>query len=199
MVATLVFTVILVVVSTGVIRFTNDYYRGVNNSSTQAAAQNAMDFITQAIQYSNSSATNLGGTGYFCAGNKVFMYSPGKQFGGSPSNSDKGLYMMTNPSPGSCANPGTPSGGSELLSKNMRLAYFKVTQSGVSWTINMEIAYGDNDLLCRSDLNTAPGGCRSTVQATDSALFDSHVQCKTTIGSQFCAVARLDSVATPRL
>lgn len=49
--AMLVFSVILTVVTMGVISFSNRYYKGVHASTTQNTTRNIMSTITQAIQF----------------------------------------------------------------------------------------------------------------------------------------------------
>jgi prepilin-type N-terminal cleavage/methylation domain-containing protein len=145
MIATVVFSMVLLVITYGVIHFTTAYYKGINNSATQTAAQNAIDSITQSIQFS-SGGTTTADSSHFCAGGKVFLYNLGKQFGGTPTATDRGLYEM--PSTASCDDPGTPNGGTELLGKNMRLAGVSVTSSDstdptVPWQVTIRVAYGD--------------------------------------------------------
>src|SRR6185369_9199416 len=100
MIATLVFSLVLIVITVGVLHFTNTYYKGVNNSATQTAAQNAIDTISQSIQFtmSGSAGTDDAPAGVFCAGSRLFLYTAGKQYtGGTPSGTNWGLYMMNNP------------------------------------------------------------------------------------------------------
>jgi prepilin-type N-terminal cleavage/methylation domain-containing protein len=198
MIASLVFSVILVVITVGVIRFTNGYYRGINSSTTQTTAQNTIDSISQAVQYSRG-GTSAGGVGYFCAGSKVFTYTPGKQFGGVPISADRGLYMMDNSGP-ACSNPASPTGGVELLDKGMRVISASVTQpTAPSYLSNIKIklAYGDDDLLCSQ--TASPGSCTNETVLTGSQFTNSDVFCKAHLGSQFCSVVELSTVAQQRL
>src|SRR5215813_11934354 len=51
LIASGVFAVILLVVAVGVIRFSNDYYRGVTASKTQSAARAIMLRVSQSIEF----------------------------------------------------------------------------------------------------------------------------------------------------
>lgn len=199
MVASLIFSVVLIVITVGVIQFTNGYYRGINTTNTQTTAQAAIDYISQSAQFS-SGGTAVGASGYFCAGGKVFVYSPGKQFLGTPSLADKGLYMMDNTA-ATCADPGVVSGGKELLGKNMRVIQVSVTAPTAPKylsQVKLMIAYGDSDLLCAP--TSSPGSCASGAATLgDPALTASDVVCKSQVGSQWCSIANLTAVAQQRL
>lgn len=203
MIATLVFSLVLLVITYGVVHFTTAYYRGINNSATQTAAQNAIDSVTQSIQFSSGGTTTADST-HFCAGGKVFLYNLGKEFGGTPTATDRGLYEM--PSTASCTDPGTPSGGTELLGKNMRLSDVSLTNSNptdptIPWKVALRIAYGDSDLLCSPALNGNQGGCTSGSSsfAANATFAADDMTCKSQIGSQFCSVSVLNSVAQQRI
>lgn len=213
MIATLVFSFILIVITVGVMAFTNSYYKGVNSSTTQTATQAIIDDITQAIQFGGAGTVGLGslpsaGTdGVFCAGSKLFIFSSGVEYDGSaPGNGNWGLYMMNNPNTASCSKPSTPSGGSELLGPSMRLADFSLVQQDASsptspWKVNIRVAYGDADLLCSTSLNGNPGGCNpgSANFPANKKFIDGQMQCRNQTGSQFCSVAVISAVAQQRL
>jgi prepilin-type N-terminal cleavage/methylation domain-containing protein len=203
MIATLVFSMVLLVITYGVVHFTTDYYRGINNSTTQTATQNAIDSISQSIQFSAGGTTASDST-HFCAGGKVFMYDLGTEFTGTATSTNRGLYEQD--ADASCSDPGTPSGGTELLGKNMRVADVSVqsddaTDPTVPWQITLRIAYGDSDLLCSLALNGDTGGCDSSSSnfaATDNFAADDML-CRSQIGSQFCSVVVLNTIAQQRI
>jgi prepilin-type N-terminal cleavage/methylation domain-containing protein len=203
MIATLVFSMVLLVITFGVIHFTTAYYKGINSSNTQTTTQNAIDSITQSIQFS-SGGTTASGTTHFCAGGKVFIYDLGKEFGGTPTSTNRGLYEM--PADTGCSDPGTPTGGTELLGKNMRLAAVSVTSTDstdptVPWQVTVRITYGDTDLLCSPALNGNTGGCSSGSSnfAATATFAADDLQCRSQVGSQFCSVSVLNSVAQQRI
>jgi len=209
MIATLVFSIVLLVITVGVLNFTSSYYKGINSSTTQTTAQNAIDSVAQAIQFSSSgtAGTDVAPSGLFCAGSRMFLYSLGVQYqGGTPSSSNWGLYMFPNPHTANCDTSGIGSfaGGTELLGKGMRVANVSVTNSNPTenlWQIALTVVYGDSDLLCQSSLGGAQGGCQSSAQAFAATATVSGVDvgCKSQIGSQFCSVAALSTVAQQRI
>jgi prepilin-type N-terminal cleavage/methylation domain-containing protein len=217
MIATMVFSTILIVISAGVLHFTNDYYRGINSSTTQNAARSIMDSVTQAIQFGGalpapgtmtSTPTVLaswGGTpGYICLGSQLFVYSRGNELHNSGAPADFGLYSEPGVSCSSAATQ-TKTGGTEMLQANMRLTKFNVLRIGTTdlYTVTIEVAYGDNDLLCDGSLSsTSAGSCapgQSTVTDAQLASPTAQVHCKSQAGSQFCAVSELQTTVEVRV
>lgn len=204
MIATLVFSVILLVITYGVLHFTSDYYKGINSSATQNSARNAMDSITQAIQFGPPARTTptVAGSGQFCAGNKILRYTLGIKYDGTPPGSGNwGLFMQTNNAAG--CNPVGATENTELLSKNMRVTDVSNTQiSPQLWHVSLKIAYGDADLLCKTSITDgSKGDCSqgaASYTATD-VIAGSDVQCKLQAGSQFCSVAVLQTTVQQRI
>ena len=189
MIATLVFSVILTVITVGVMSFTNRYYKGANVSTTQNAAQSILDTITQAIQFGSAivqptSAT----TNYFCAGGYAFTYDKGVLYTGSQT----GLYMA--PMGSTCAP--TTTGGRQLLGTNMRITNLSVGSVGAGahlYSVSLTVAFGSNDLLC----SPSQGNCNGSAMTTFWPVSD--VRCKTTTGSQFCATSTLTTTVEQRV
>jgi len=215
MIATLVFSMVLLVITVGVLHFTNSYYKGVNSSATQTAAQNAIDTISQTVQFSSNTpsagtpATGAGTDGNFCVGSKLFLYTLGKEYGtAAPAVGNWGLYMIDNPNTASCVGSGlTPAqlaNGVELLAANMRVTNLSVANSNPTtnlWQIALGIAYGDADLLCNTSQNGNTGGCSPGDQtsAATANVSGADIACKSQTGSQFCSVAALSTVAQQRI
>jgi len=204
MIATLVSSIVLLVITFGVVHFTNDYYRGINSSNTQATSQNAIDSIAQAIQFNAGNTVATDGTqGFFCAGNQVFLYTMGQQLTGTPSATNWGLYQLANPSP-NCAVPAITTGGNELLGKNMRLSYINLAQVGTTdvWQLELRVAYGDPDLLCKTSITgNTKGSCAATATNYTAAdpIQGNDVRCKQLIGSQLCSITHLQTAIGQRI
>jgi prepilin-type N-terminal cleavage/methylation domain-containing protein len=204
MIATVVSSLILVVITVGIVRFTSDYYKGVNVSSTQATTQNAIDAVAQAIQFNaNSTVATDGSQGIFCAGNQVFLYTMGKALNAAPSATNWGLYQLNNPS-SNCIIPADTSGGTELLGPNMRLGIMNLSEIGSTnvWQLDIRVAYGDADLLCRTGISgTSKGSCNTgaTDYASSDIIQGSDLTCKIRIGSQFCSVVHLSTAIGQRV
>lgn len=185
-IATLVFSTILIVITSAVLSYTKSYYRGINVSATQNTTRNIVDIIGQSIQFSSDSNVitpggfGPGGSTYFCAGGRQFVFIKGQQYNPS-SGLSYGMYSI--PVSSGCASPPaiTPAGSTQLLSKGMRVTDFSLIKSGSSrlYMLHLRIASGDDDLL--------------------TALTGSNVQCKSQNGSQFCAVSGVQTVVQGRL
>lgn len=183
MIATAVFATVLVVITIGIIHFSRGYYRGVYTSQTQTAARQAVDTISQAVQFGtatvNAPQTSIGGDKYiFCAGGYVFVYELGKMYRPNQA-SNNGFYTQPMHN-GSCAEQGNSDGRRQLLGDKMRVANLSFTSEGRGvYTISMRLAYGEDELL------TATSG--------------NNVQCRSGAGSEYCAVVALRSSAQQRL
>lgn len=206
LIATVVFSLILMVIILGVLSFTHAYYRGVNSSTTQDTARNAVSSIAQAIEFSGntvsaSSVPDGNGVSYFCAGGNTFVYALGVRFDSSQPPSlpgNPGLYMI--PNGGSCTQPTTLKNGSELLGNNMRLAVFSVqpvASQPRTFSIQLRLLYGTDDLLCAP--TAIPGSCSNNTLYTTRDFKTSDVTCKLQTGLQFCSVASLNTMATLRV
>ncbi len=182
MIATMVFSTILVAISIGVMYFTRSYYKGVYESSTQNAARNVAESITKAIQF-NGSENNVvlptidtaTGKNYLCAGGYIFVYQQGQKYTGSGTT---GFY--TQPLTGNCMSVPPASNQQQLLGKNMRIASITMNGSAAaSYTVTVTVAYGDDDVL--------------------SATEGSNIACITGSGSEYCAVSTVTATAVPRI
>jgi prepilin-type N-terminal cleavage/methylation domain-containing protein len=203
LIATSVFSVILLVISTGVISFSRQYYKGVNSSNTQAAARAIMSETTQAIQFGQTIATNIPSSPAdnktaFCVDNKLFSYIIGQQVTDASPNPAKhqGFHgLVVNSNGVTCGAVGTvpqvPTvstlalGQRELLGEHMRLSALDVQTADSSlYTIHVRVIYGDDDLL---------------TPAVSATTDWSKENCDSQSGSQFCAVSDLTTTVQKRL
>lgn len=214
MIATLVFSTILLVITVGVLKFTSAYYKGVNASATQSTARTIADTVGQAVQFGTPAVTessttpgplyvSANKTGLFCAGGYAFVYSHTQYTGLAPSLTNAGVYMMKMPT-GACDIATIPSltGGQEMLSKGMRVTDIRLVENGTSgvYSFNVTVAYGDSDLLCI--VGDATAGC-GTGGATPSDLQlrgqNTKVSCRTGAGNEYCAVVTLNTSIKKRV
>jgi prepilin-type N-terminal cleavage/methylation domain-containing protein len=201
LIATSVFSMVLILIAIGVTRFNYAYYEGITQSNTQNTARAILESISQAIQFSGESITETNGstpgsTYYFCAGGTRYRYLLGWQLdSNSPSASqDQAYHALVSDNPGGCNSSGSIATinmasvtGTELVSPHMRLSNLSVTQVDGStnlYKIEVRVVYGDDDLL-RSPSNNGP-------TAPD-------VVCQSGAGAQFCAVSDLSTVVQKRV
>lgn len=185
MIATLVFSTILILLSVGLIQIARVYYKGLTTSRTQQTARGIMDDITRNIQFDGGNV--IVGANYFCVNNNRYTYQLNAELvDGTPDTlKHQANHVLIRDTDGSCSGPANFAslnpGATELLATNMRLANLTVTRVGASnlYTIVIRVVAGDDDLLDLTSPTTA--------------------FCKGGSGSQFCAVSELQSTVDKRI
>jgi len=203
MIATMVFSVIMLIVATVVIAFSRSYYGATNAAHTQETTRTTIDAVSQSIQFGSqpfspgisSADTSLN---YFCAGGYLFAFNQGVRYdGAAPTNTNAGLYML--PVTSACAVPATLTGGRQLLGKDMRV--MRLTVSPVAgdtqrYQVSATLAYGnDNDLFCK-----VGDACPPSAPLTNEQLVAAgpNLACITGTGAEYCAVSSLTTVVQKR-
>ncbi|MGB4800044.1 MAG: prepilin-type N-terminal cleavage/methylation domain-containing protein [Candidatus Saccharimonadales bacterium] len=210
LIATVVFTGILMLVTAGVTHFSNEYYRASYANTVQSQVRSISDDITQSLQFGAAGLTYtpdgpVPDITASCVGSKMYIFRRGVAFDGSTRYEAPGLYRQSwDGKPESCTAPSNaswvPTAGTQLLQKNMRLTQFSISGSdGTGYDVKIRIAYGDIDLLCAA----GQPGCATDEPApftTDAAVAaaGNAVQCRSGTGSQFCAVSNIDATVTGR-
>lgn len=202
LIATVVVSAILVLVTTVMIGIQNVYDKGVNQQRAQDNVRNIVDQIVQEIQAGNSTIVqpNLG-LGYsfkanfngtlgsyqvqaVCVGTVRWVYIIGLQVGTSV---QQALWRDTTPETGCQSNvPNiriTTNGenGVEYIASGSRLTDFEViapTGSDPNYTIKASLAVGKDDLLSTNNSYNAV--------------------CNDGTGQQYCATARLTTEVSQR-
>ncbi len=189
MIATLVFSVVLLMVTMGIIQVARTYYKGINEAATQDTARSIMETIGQAIQFSGGT---IGGTDpveqagimkAFCVGNQQFSYRLGTQLvTGAPGAGQTNSVLRSNTVAGCNAGSTPLTTGQELLSPNMRLSELTVSAipGGLAYNIRVKIVYGDKNLLRNPTLSTAV--CQGNLK-----------------GSQFCSASDISTIVYKRV
>jgi prepilin-type N-terminal cleavage/methylation domain-containing protein len=207
MVATVIFSLLLVGSMAAFIQMGQLYYKGITVSRLQDTNRAIIAEIAQEIQFTKATIRtptfdpagiriSAGATsdGYFCVGPKRYTYALDRQLkSDSPQVSQKQrrhVLWVDTPS-GACnsaanLDTATPSvTGREMLGENMRLVNLKleeVLSGGAStglWRIQVDVAYGDEELL-----EERAG----------------RYQCKGNIAnSQFCAISELSTTIVRRI
>ena len=195
LVATVVFSVVLLVVTAGILQIARVYYKGVTESSTQNTARNIIDVVSQAIQFSGGNVTATAavpspGTSYaFCVGNQQFSYTVGWQVENSPNTVlNQSWHALVQYAVPGCASSSPAQNvrnqavnGRDLMGSHMRLANLVVTPLGSNqYRVQVRVVYGDNDLLFNP--TAANASCRGFKA-----------------GTQFCSVADLSTVVVKRV
>lgn len=200
MIATTIFSIILVVATSGVIAIGRMYYKGITSSKTQETTRFIMEEISRNRQFSGGATSQtpdpaalpaMGDPAGFnqavCFGKDRYVYRINDKV---ESPSSIGLrYDDTRNALSSCDPAYT--GGKQMLGANMRLLDFVIISAGEGKTkIKVKVAYGDNDLL---DIYDNDSVTRTAIPYKDA-------QCRSGIaGSNFCATAELASVVNKRI
>ncbi len=197
LIATLVFSMVLLLIADGVLQFNHAYYSGITQTQTQNTARSILEQISQDIQFSGSQITSPianGGTDPehgFCIGSDRYSFRPGWELVNSRPNvaQHQTLHALIKDSPGLCSGMKAQdftkplaSGSTELLSQYMRISKLSVSAvphtSGL-YNVDVRVVYGDDDLLMNPTKSNAT--------------------CRVGSGSQFCAVSELSTVVQQRI
>jgi prepilin-type N-terminal cleavage/methylation domain-containing protein len=204
MIATMVFAVVLLLVTSGILQVTRVYYKGVTESTTQNTARGIIDDISQAIQFSGGDVTGTpppvaSSDQMFCINNNQVSYRLGWQVKNDPTASDQtwhGIVMRSGVSgcQSQAAQPLTSEGllsnSRDLMGQRMRLSNLVVEDLGNNqFRITVRVAYGDSDLLY------SPSAPSDSAGATRSDAVCRPVRA----GTQFCAVSELSTVVIKRV
>lgn len=174
LIATVTFSVVLLIVTGAIIQFSKIYYRGVATSKTQEVARAIADEVSRAAQFTSESVksdpTAPNPTGARCIGDKRFSYKLNTVLSGA----EKILIADTSSS-SACTvdlalNPATDR---ELMGENMKLLAFDVSETGGVITTLVTIGYGPD---------ASATGCPTL-----------------NLGGQFCAISSITSTVTRRL
>jgi prepilin-type N-terminal cleavage/methylation domain-containing protein len=205
MIATVILSTMLLVVTVLMINIGNLYYKGVSQARVQDSVRNVADDVTQQLKFGTlldagswtetSGSTNFTENAY-CIGSTRYTYIIGYQIGtgtdfGTTPQVPHVLWRDTNPTPGSCTNQlnlfGSLGSGTEMIAPNSRLTSFSITASATlssTYTVTVGEAYGSKDLL-----NPDP--------PIDSP--PTFVTCKGITGDRFCATSHLTTIVSKRI
>jgi prepilin-type N-terminal cleavage/methylation domain-containing protein len=197
LIATAVFSVVLLIITGAIIQFSKIYYKSVISSRTQESARNIISDIGAAVQFSGTASVSNTAlsptTGYLCIGSKRYTYRYNIQVTATQ-------HALVADSPASCTGPypsmttTIPSGSSasELLGVDMQLLGIDVsavTGSTSLYNVALNVAYGKaTDMIddVKADGTSGSDGimdrCRIIIQ-----------------GGQFCAVTKLSTTVAKRI
>jgi prepilin-type N-terminal cleavage/methylation domain-containing protein len=210
MIATTVFSLVLLIASSAIVQIGRLYYKGIITVNTQETTRSIVEDISGALQLTKDKfvqstvafvptvATPFT-TEAVCIGSSRYTY----QIDRKVDDTNKHALWLDDIGSGACV-PVNLSGplvnGRELLGANMRLLRFDVTPPAAGTTVykvSVRVAFGDNDLLSTYD-NT--GTTRVEAPAITTKANEANGVCKSGVaGSHFCAVSALDSSVINRL
>lgn len=185
MIATMVFSVILLLCAAGLIQIGRHFQKGITISRTQESARTTVEEVTESLQFGggyyrrlDTLPNNVEG---YCVGNKRFSYIRNREQSQSPSGVQVRRALVVDVA--DCNTTTEPrdilasGAGRLLLGDRMRITTFDIDEAGPDSTyrVRVRIASGDN------------------------TLFDGSGNCQSGPGSSFCAVSEIDTVVQRRL
>jgi len=217
LIATLVFALMIVVMTASILGITNDFFKGTTTADTQNTARNIVNDITEAVQYNAGGVlpvtTAADGTQGYCIGNDtLYSYLLGYEVNTNLSNANTSWTVLQSPhglvesQNTQCSNPATTnlkaqtltttaglaSGSKELLSNNMRLLSFGITPVGTcGFSLGQSCLYKISIAVIAG--NTAQ------LTPTPPPLPNSNTVCNLGNGSEFCAWEQLTTIVQKRV
>lgn len=194
MIATTVFSVILMIATFGLLQVGRMYYKGITMSRVHETTRTVMSEIAQNIQYSGTSISGTTaaspGVNKLCLGNRRYSYIEGRLVSETPT-AGQFENALVQDIVANCAsssgqvinviNPTLTAGSKELLQPGMRLSRLSVTDLGNGlYSIVVRVVYGTDELL--ENPNATNAQCRNLA-----------------IGSRFCAAAQLETTVLKRV
>ena len=191
MIATAVFSVILLVCTIALLQLGRTYYKGVTSARTQEVARVIIDDVSQAIQFQGGqigAAGSANGSNGYCVGSTLYSYILNYQLvDGAAGSNQSNHVLIASPSGGACNSSTAPydllnttgsltGGARELMATNTRLTEFSITPEGSNlYRVSVTVVAGSDDLLS--------GGSCANVR----------------VGGQFCATSSLSTVVQKRV
>jgi prepilin-type N-terminal cleavage/methylation domain-containing protein len=170
LISTVIFSVILLVITGAIIQFGRIYYRGVVQSKTQERSRAIIDSVAKDLQFSKpNSFSGAPGAGCYSIGNHSYVYT------------QDSLRIVE----GDCS--GT--GGLQMLGERMRLITFDVAKDPVNseaYNVHVRVVYGANDDFEKNNPSDTTGDPKKPCNPI-------------IIGGQFCAVSELNTTVVSRL
>jgi prepilin-type N-terminal cleavage/methylation domain-containing protein len=191
MIATTVFSIVLLLATTGIINIGKLYYKGISTARTQDTTRLVINEVSRSVQLTKRELKS-GSAGQHqakCMGKDRYTY----RINVKVADGNHALWYDEITEGAECV-PADPdaSNGRELLGSNMRLIDFSIKDNPADRTrveIKVGIAYGDNDLL-----TTYSDDGETYIGPTPAAA-----QCKpTNSGGSFCAVSSLETFVKRR-
>lgn len=203
MIATAIFSVILLLISAAIIQVGRAYYKGLNETATAARASAVVDELTQLVRYSGSQIytyenVTVGSDEVqaICAGKTMYVYIRGDAVGVA---GRQGLvsYPVSACNEGNVKTPATAisvARAREHLGEGMRIARLEVLNSGDVFNISLRLLNGPADLICSPTVSNC-----TTELTADQFRTQTDLSCRSDTGNQFCSVSEINTTVTRRV
>lgn len=197
MIATTIFSVILLLCSYVMVRIGNMYYKGITTSRTQGVVRTAMDMISQDIEFADTDVItgSNGNLRSLCVGHHNYTYQINAKIDVDTAHAlfveNRSTPCATGVGPSTSFNSSTDQ---ELLGKNMRLGALTIQDAdpvnpNKFFRVNIRVIYGDDDLLID----------QANKKGNEAGFDINTARCADGIGSQFCAISSATTYVQKRL
>lgn len=210
LIATTVFSLLLLGMTAAIIQISRMFYKGVITAQTQDVSRSVIDGISRPIQFSAETVTpvhmlttaspSAPASGVVCVGSQRYTFAINAMVTDDPTpvyavNHKVPHALWQDNRPADCTvgvnlnNPTPSAGGKELLNQNMRLTAFNVQELVAvpgMYEVHVGVIYGEDDLMTISDTN-------------GDGLPDSFSCINGLVGSQWCSLSELNSFVTKRI
>ncbi len=218
LIASAVFSVVLLICAVGLLQIGRTYYKGITSSQTQEAARSIIEEVSKTIQFNGGNvglmihpgsepSENPATPSYICIGNKRFAFVLNHQLISSatlgPNQSRHALGVDSRPctsgAPQPLNNSNLLADSKELLPPNMRLTKFEVSCVKNDATPDPSDCLTDN--LYKVTVRVVSGHQDVLADSDKSRPGpDLPGEClPNSIGGQFCAVAELSTTVQKRV
>lgn len=175
--ATAIFSAVIVVALASFLGVSRLFYKGVTTTQTQQTARHILDVVSSDIQSASTPVqvkSTTDGRSYTCIGSARYIYKLNNPVNlGDHNDTEKfGLLRDSLPGNSSCLNPYVDDGGGvlppsnavELLGNGMILSSLEISPFGNSttYTLKIKLATGDDDL------STPEATCDSNLAASQN-------------------------------
>lgn len=207
-IATVIFSVIMLLSSSAMIKLSQQFQKGFTQSQTQETARNMGEAIARNIQYSSMPPRQLwpipadpnAMEQVWCIADRRYIFIRGKQLGPDPITQTPSVAVRQNQGCGGAAvSPAgyVPVGGDEeLVGQDMRLADLRIEQGENDrvWSVRLRLVKGDNDLVCSPG---TPGDCGASTPTSSPNATD--LLCDAVKGSPYCGASGYSMIVVRRL
>jgi prepilin-type N-terminal cleavage/methylation domain-containing protein len=194
LVATTIFSIVLVVIVASFLQIGRMFYKGVSINNTNEAARSLVDDIANDVRFSKAATfgdpkadPTVTNKWFFCIGQHRYTYRLGVQVKDTDVNTtakDMQAGVIQDTTGGNCQDPTKSAGinASQILGPDMRLNDLDVVKNATGSAVRIHahvLFYGVDDQVFNPDVNDAAASCSGTLLST-----------------QFCATSDIDTNIT---
>lgn len=203
MIATAVFSVLLLIASGVIVQLSRQFYKGLIQSKTQEVARNIGEEIARNIQFSSTAPQLLSSTAeseVWCIADRRYLFVRGRQLG-TDSNQSPSVAVRTDlgcgGDPSMSSGYTLAAGDVEMVGEKMRLSDMTIEQgpNDKVWSVTVRVLHADDGQVCE----TGTAKCNNEQVNTNAELLSRNLSCRNMPGSQFCGASTYSMVVVRRL